>query len=178
MADSTGLTGFVPIAGAAGFQLGNPSALDLTAVIASLEIFGLTSMAAIREKSIALTNYLEDLLLHPPLAEQSHHHNLPYRIITPSSPTERGAQLSVRLKPGLLEGVLKALEDASVVVDERKPDVIRVAPAPLYNTFREVWDFVNIFSAACAKTQAGQVSGSKDATALGGREEKGWAEIK
>ena len=167
----------MPIPGAAGFQLSNPSALDLTAVIASLEIFALTSMGELREKSVALTNYLEDLLLHSSFAEKRED-GLPYRIITPSNTAERGAQLSLLLKPGLLEGVMQILEEAGVVVDVRRPDVIRVAPAPLYNTFSEVWDFVHIFTDACLKSQSGQIKGDQEVMALQGRDAQGWGQIK
>lgn len=169
---------FVPIPGAAGFQVGNPSALALTAVIASLEIFALTSMPKIRAKSVALTSYLEQLLLHPPLPHDFDEGELPYKLITPQDPAQRGAQLSILLRPGLLGGVMKVLEDAGVIVDERKPDVIRVAPAPLYNTFEEVWDFATIFSKACANAQAGLVNSSQDVQGLRGKDDKGWAEIK
>ncbi|KAF6233755.1 hypothetical protein HO173_007967 [Letharia columbiana] len=169
---------FIPIPGAAGWQVGNPSALALTAVIASLEIFALTDMATIRAKSKTMTAYLEDLLLHPPSANSHYKKHLPYQIITPSNQEERGAQLSVRLEPGLLEGVMRFLEDAGVIVDERRPDVIRVAPAPLFNTFNEVWDFVTIFTSACSEAQAGRVHGSQEAAALKGRDQTGWAEIK
>lgn len=141
---------FVPRPGTAGFQVSNPSILDLTAVIASLEVFHMTSMANLRAKSVSLTKYLETLLLHHPVdappAEK------PFTIITPQHPNERGAQLSVKLKPGsLLEPVLEELESNGVVVDERKPDVIRIAPTPLYNTFVDVWDFAQIFLEACRK---------------------------
>lgn len=168
--------GFIPISGAAGFQVGNPSALDLTAVLASLEIFELTSMAAIRTKSLAMTKYLEDLLLqYPPAIAQSGNGGL-YHIITPSGPAERGAQLSVRLRIGLLAGVMKVLEDAGVVVDERKPDVVRVAPTSLYNTYSEVWEFVQIFKLACRKAEAGLVDDGEHAVAFQGKE-KGWAPV-
>ncbi len=169
---------FVPIEGAAGFQVGNPSTLALTAVIASLEIFALTSMTTIRAKSVTLTGYLEELLLHPPLHHNGDEEELPYRLITPQDPAERGAQLSVLLRPGLLEGVMKDLEDASVIVDERKPDVIRVAPAPLYNSFEEVWHFAKIFNAACLRAQAGLSNDSHETVGLKGDEDKGWAAIK
>lgn len=168
----------MPIPGAAGFQVGNPSALVLTAVIASLEIFALTSMTSIRAKSVALTKYLEELLLRPPLANDFEGKDLPYHIITPSDPSQRGAQLSVRLRPGLLEGVMEHLEKAGVIVDERKPDVIRVAPAPLYNTFEEVWDFVNIFITGCSKAQKGQINGHQEVQSLKGKDDKGWAQVK
>ncbi|KAL8728330.1 MAG: hypothetical protein Q9166_005473 [cf. Caloplaca sp. 2 TL-2023] len=101
-----------------------------------------------------------------------------YWVITPAGPRERGAQLSIRLKPGLLEGVMAELEEQGVVVDERKPDVIRVAPAPLYNTFSEVWMFVAIFQKACSKAYEGQAQQSNGSTAFAGIEDKGWAQIK
>ncbi|KAI9368822.1 pyridoxal phosphate-dependent transferase [Aspergillus egyptiacus] len=139
---------FVPQPGAAGYQLSNPSVLDMNAVVASLEIFNRTSMVQIREKSLKLTGYLEHLLLTYPLDGLS---DKPFAIITPSNPSERGAQLSLRLPPDLLDKILETLEEHAVVVDERKPDVIRVAPAPLYNTYEEVWQFSQIFLEACRK---------------------------
>lgn len=160
----------MPITGAAGFQLGNPSVLATTALLASLEIFGLTSMTSIRARSMALTGYLEDLLLATSQEE-------PYKIITPSSPVERGAQLSLRLNSGLLAGVMKHLEDSGVVVDERKPDVIRVAPAPLYNSFCDVWDFVHFFKEACHTAQKWHLDYHAEATMIQGKREKGWSQI-
>ncbi|KAL4998005.1 pyridoxal phosphate-dependent transferase [Aspergillus recurvatus] len=138
---------FVPQAGAAGYQLSNPSVLDMNAVIASLELFNRTSMAKVRQKSLILTGYLEHLLTYPldGVSEK------PFSVITPSSPSERGAQLSLRLAPGLLDSILETLEEHAIVIDERKPDVIRVAPAPLYNTYEEVWQFCQIFQEACRK---------------------------
>ena len=142
---------FVPIPGAQGYQVGNASALALSALIASLEVFGLAKMSEIRQKSLLLTQYLQELLLYNLTASFSE--GAPYRIITPLNPEERGAQLSVQLQPGLLTGVMEILEDECVVLDERKPDVIRVAPAPLYNTFRDVWNFSQIFQGACEQVQ-------------------------
>ena len=135
-------------------------------------------MADLRAKSIDMTNYLEDLLLHPPALDGVDEENMPYRIITPHDASERGAQLSVRLQPGLLDGVMKVLEEAGVIVDERKPDVIRVAPVPLYNRFVEVWDFVVIFSQACVRAGKGQIKHEAEAQGLKGPDEKGWATIK
>lgn len=137
---------FVPQSGAAGYQLSNPSVLDMNAVVASLELFNRTSMSEIRQRSLQLTGYMEHLLLQYPLDGLSER---PFTIITPSNPSERGAQLSLRLTPGLLDDVLVTLEEHAVVIDERKPDVIRVAPAPLYNTYEEVWQFCHIFLEAC-----------------------------
>jgi kynureninase len=136
---------FVPIPGASGFQLSNPSALDMTSVMASLDVFALTSMDALRERSLRLTAYLEARLLRYGDEEP------PYTIITPANPAERGAQLSVLLKPGLLENVLHYIEERGVVVDERKPDVLRIAPAPLYNSFHDIHRFIIIFHEACRK---------------------------
>jgi len=138
---------FVPRPGAAGYQLSNPSALDLSAIVASLEIFNETSMSALRKKSLDLTKYLEDLLTQ--ILSDSEFKSSPFTVITPQNPEERGAQLSIRLQPGLLDSVLDYLSDNGVVVDERKPDVIRVAPAPLYNTYEDVWKFCQVFSDAC-----------------------------
>jgi kynureninase len=139
---------FVPISGASGFQLSNPSALDMTSVMASLDVFSQTTMDALRQRSLRLTGYLEARLLSYAGGEA------PYTIITPSNPAERGAQLSVLLKPELLDNVLHYLEENGVVVDERKPDVLRVAPAPLYNSFLDVHRFIVIFHEACRRAIA------------------------
>lgn len=136
---------YVPIPGASGFQLSNPSALDMTSVMASLDVFSMTSMEALRERSLRLTGYLEARLLRYEDGDP------PYTIITPSNPAERGAQLSVLLRPGLLDSVLEFIEQNGVVVDERKPDVIRVAPAPLYNSFYDVHRFTLVFHEACKR---------------------------
>ncbi|KAF4545028.1 putative kynureninase protein [Lasiodiplodia theobromae] len=138
---------FVPIPGAAGFQLSNPSALDTTALLASLSVFAKTSVADLRAKSLRLTAYLEHLLFTPTGDADAR----PYSLITPRNPDERGAQLSLLLRPGLLERVMEELEHKGVVVDERRPDVVRVAPAPLYNGFADVWRFVDVFREACRK---------------------------
>lgn len=122
----------------------------MTAVIASLDIFNQTSMRQLRHKSLQLTGYLEQLLLSYPLDDPELPLGArPFTIITPSDPAQRGAQLSLRLEPGLLSIVQEQLEASGVVVDERKPDVIRVAPAPLYNSYSDVWEFCQIFFKAC-----------------------------
>ncbi|RAO70208.1 uncharacterized protein BHQ10_006220 [Talaromyces amestolkiae] len=143
---------FVPQEGAAGYQISNPSVLDLSAVASSLEIFNQATMPALRQKSLELTGYLEHLLLKYPLDDPSTSNDKdqrPFTIITPSDPSSRGAQLSILLQPGLLDKVLEILEEEGVVIDERKPNVVRVAPAPLYNTFTDVWEFHRVFVLAC-----------------------------
>ncbi|KAK0711373.1 pyridoxal phosphate-dependent transferase [Lasiosphaeris hirsuta] len=135
---------FHPVAGAAGFQLSNPSILDITSLSASLEVFGLAGgMQPLRKKSLRLTAYLETLL-----AGMKEEDKAMFRIITPSDPRQRGAQLSILLADGLLGIVMSTLEARGVIADERKPDVIRVAPAPLYNTFEDCVRFVQVFSLA------------------------------
>lgn len=100
-------------------------------------------MAELRKKSVLMTAYLEYLLL-----EGTSDETRPFRIITPSDHEARGAQLSLLLKPGLLQNVSKKLQEAGVVCDKREPGVVRVAPVPLYNTFSEVWTFVQQFKSA------------------------------
>ncbi|KNG86873.1 putative kynureninase [Aspergillus nomiae NRRL 13137] len=132
-----------PIPGAGGWQLSNPSAIDLASLCASLSVFDETSMAELRKKSVMLTAYLEHLLLKDTTDETR-----PFRIITPLDPEARGAQLSLLLKPGLLQNVSQKLQEGGIVCDKREPGVVRVAPTPLYNTFTDVWKFVSYFKAA------------------------------
>ncbi|KAF2760945.1 kynureninase [Pseudovirgaria hyperparasitica] len=148
---------FHPRAGAAGYQLSNPSALDISSVMASLSVFNETSMPELRSKSLKVTKFLEDLLVHRPCRTDRSDANA-YEIITPMNPAERGAQISVKVKPGFLDTVMEVLEAEGVVVDERQPDVVRVAPAPLYNNHRDVWDFHVAFEKAleAATAKAGE----------------------
>lgn len=141
---------FRPAPGASGFQLSNPSAADLASLSAALSVFGRTSMAALRSKSLVLTAYAEHLLKGILAGVNGGgggggEKEPPFRILTPENPLERGAQLSVLLRPGLLERVGAALKSGGVVCDQRKPDVIRVAPVPMYCTFSDVWMFMKIF---------------------------------
>ncbi len=139
---------FVPTPGAQGFQLSNPSAVDLTCLSATLSVFNKTSIRALRSKSLLLTAYAEYLLKQ--MLDRTPD---AFEIITPADPLQRGAQLSVLLREGLLDPVSTALVDAGVVCDKRKPGIIRVAPAPLYNTFSDVWHFMEIFEQAVRPSQ-------------------------
>ncbi|PHH69501.1 hypothetical protein CDD80_6694 [Ophiocordyceps camponoti-rufipedis] len=131
---------FVPSPGASGFQLSNPSAIDLASLAGALSVFSRTSMRELRSKALVLTAYLEHLLLSDG--------EPPFRILTPSDPAQRGTQLSILLREGLLEPVSQALEENGVMCDKRKPDVIRLAPVPLYCSFHDVWAFVQILRSA------------------------------
>ncbi|KAL1311416.1 hypothetical protein AAFC00_001578 [Neodothiora populina] len=169
---------FTPIPGAAGFQLSNPSVGDMTFLRASLDVFNMTSMKGMREKSLKLTRYLEQLLHEMEIDKGT------FEIITPSDPKQRGAQLSLRLAPGMLDEVMKVLEAQGVVIDERRPDVIRVGPAPLYNNFSDVLRFVNVFKEACVQAagmrqrRASSMSGAtRPVMHEVGGEKRGWSEI-
>jgi kynureninase len=127
---------FRPIPGAEGWQLGNPPVLALAALRASLEIFDEVGIAALREKSMTLTAYLEFLL------EQ--HCSRSFSIITPRDPRQRGSQLSLRLH-NKERAVCDALKERGVICDWREPDILRVAPVPLYNSFSDAYNFVEEF---------------------------------
>jgi kynureninase len=133
--------GFRPMPGVDGWQLSNVPIFQSAAHLASLEIFSETSISTLRKKSLLLTGYLEFLLY------QITNHEKHFRIITPANPQERGCQLSILM---LTNGksVFKKLTKAGVITDWREPDVIRVAPVPLYNSFEEVYQFVEIFKKA------------------------------
>ena len=130
---------FQAAAGAAAWQLSNPSIFAAAPLLASLEVFRAAGPARLREKSIALTGYLETLLA--PLAAD-------LKIITPRNPGQRGCQLSLRVRGGAGRGrqVFEALTQRRVVVDWRAPDIIRVAPVPLYNGFEDACRFAAILS--------------------------------
>jgi kynureninase len=121
---------FDPIPGAEGWQLSNPPILQLAALRASMEIFDEATMPAIRKKSEHLTGYLEFLLDRLPAGS--------CEIITPREPHRRGSQLSLRVKRDA-KGLVEKLSADRVICDFREPDIVRLAPAPLYNTFTDVW---------------------------------------
>ncbi|KAG5987357.1 Kynureninase 1 [Claviceps pusilla] len=138
---------FVPTPGAAGYQLSNPSALDLAALSGALSVFDKTTMHDIRSKSLVMTAYAE-FLLDQMLEETKSDPTPLFTILTPRDPLQRGTQLSVLLRDGLLDKVSAALEENGAICDKRKPNVIRVAPVPLYTRFEDVWAYVQILRRA------------------------------
>lgn len=122
---------FVPREGAAGWQVSNPPILALTPLKAALALFDEAGMPALRAKSVRLTDYLLWLLDRLP--------NGSVEVLTPLDPGRRGCQLSLRVRDG--RSLLQHLNAAAIVCDFREPDVIRVAPTPLYNSFHDVWRF-------------------------------------
>lgn len=134
---------FVPNPGVESWMLSNVNVLSTAAHLAALKVFDLTSMEALRKKSISLTGYLEFLLSGDPLI------NAHVAILTPTNPLERGCQLSLYIaKNG--RRIFEGLSANGVIADWREPNVLRVAPAPLYNSFQEVYRFYELFKAQVA----------------------------
>ncbi|SFK91046.1 kynureninase [Lysobacter sp. cf310] len=137
---------FVPTPGAEGWQLSNPPILGLAPLRASLDLFDRVGMPALRAKSLRLTGYLE-ALIRDRLSET-------LQIATPADPAQRGCQLSLRVIGGRgLSGrdagraLFDHLAANGVLGDWREPDVIRISPAPLYNTHADVLRFVRAVEA-------------------------------
>lgn len=136
--------GFVPISSAEGWGLSTPSPILFASLKASLEIFSDAGMQTLQEKARLLSSYMYFLLsginekLSRPLIQ----------IITPDKESQRGCQISILM---LAHGraVFEYLTEQGIFADWREPDVIRVAPAPLYNTFEEVWQFAKHLERAC-----------------------------
>ncbi|HEV7645046.1 MAG TPA: kynureninase [Pyrinomonadaceae bacterium] len=126
---------FKPMAGAEGWQISNPPILQMAALRASLEVFAEAGMPALVEKSRKLTGYLEYLL--DEIGDER------ISVITPRDPAQRGCQLSIRVKDAD-KTLYQKISEGGVLADWREPDVIRVAPAPLYNSFADVFKFAEI----------------------------------
>lgn len=123
---------FDVLTGAEGWQLSNPPILSMAAIRASLDVFAEAGFGNIRKKAIKLTGFLEFLV------DELKNENI--SIITPRNPEERGCQLSIQVKNADRK-LHTELTKAGVISDWREPDVIRVAPAPLYNSFEDVFHF-------------------------------------
>ncbi len=130
---------FHAMAGAEGWQLSNPPILALAPLRASMEIFSEAGMERLRAKSVSLTSYMEFLLRQ--------NHSAKFSIITPCEPERRGAQLSIRLTD-LGREICDRLAAEGVIGDWREPDTYRLAAVPLYNSYRDVFRFVEKFVAA------------------------------
>jgi kynureninase len=129
--------GFHPMRGAAGWQLSNAQVLSFAAHKAGLDLFAEAGMTALREKSLRLTAYLEFII------DEINRKGARFQIITPRDPAQRGAQLS------LLTGadgrqLFDRLTQSGVIADWREPNVIRLAPVPMYVSFEDVWRFGEI----------------------------------
>jgi len=130
---------FRAMCGADGWQLSNPSIVSLAVLRASMDVFHKAGMERLRAKSVSLTSYLEFLL------NQNESHT--FSIITPREKERRGAQLSIRIRQNG-RALCERLAREGIVGDWREPDTFRVAPVPLYNSYRDVFRFVERFAAA------------------------------
>ena len=132
---------FIPARGAEGWQVSNPPILAMAPLRAALELFDAAGIEALRRKSRQLTAYLEYLLERIPADA--------YRVVTPRDPDARGCQLSLSTR---VEGraLLKVLKSEGLVGDFREPDVLRLAPVPLYNCCIEVYQAARILETAAA----------------------------
>ena len=128
---------FHPIPGAEGWQLSNPPILSMAAIMASLDIFDEAGMDRLVAKSRKLTGYTEFLIKE--IKSDA------IELITPADPSQRGCQLSIRVK-GADKVLFDNITKAGVIADWREPDVIRIAPVPLYNSFEDVFHFAGILS--------------------------------
>lgn len=126
---------FDPLPGAEAWQLSNPPILAMASAWAALKLFDEIGMEKLRIKAIALTGYLEYLI--------NSISNSSISIITPSSPSQRGSQLSIKLNDADNSLFQKITKDG-VIADWREPNVIRVAPVPMYNSFEDVFNFYRI----------------------------------
>ncbi len=124
---------FHPMVGAEGWQLSNPPILALAPLRASMEIFSEAGIDRLRTKSISLTGYMEFLLAQKASSK--------FSVITPQEPERRGAQLSIRI-PQNGRALCAKLEEEGVIGDWREPDIFRVAAVPLYNSYQDVYRFV------------------------------------
>jgi kynureninase len=113
---------FSPIPGAQAWQLSNPPIFQMAALRASMELFDRTTMPALRRKGDALTSYLEGVLKDAGV-----------ELLTPP---ERGSMLTARFPKA--RALVEALQERGAVVDFRPPDIVRITPAPLYNSFSDV----------------------------------------
>jgi len=122
--------GFVPRGDASGWQLSCPPVLALAPLGPALDLIDQAGPDRLREKSVRLTAYLEWLLALKPDGA--------WKILTTSDPDRRGAQLSLRIR-GEPAAFQARLQEAGIIGDFREPDVLRLAPAPLFNTYHDVW---------------------------------------
>jgi kynureninase len=121
---------FVPQPGAAGWQASNPAILAMAPLRASLALFDEVGIDRLRERSLRLTAVLERELSATELVD----------IVTPADPAARGAMLCLRVRtPGRGKAMEHALAARGVVLDYREPDILRLAPVPLYTTFHDIW---------------------------------------
>ncbi|XP_076016210.1 kynureninase [Genypterus blacodes] len=141
--------------GVSSFRLSNQPILLVCTLQASLEVFNMTSMRELRRKSILLTGYLE-LMIRRLYTKDPKQPDKPYiHILTPSDPQQRGCQLSLMFSVPI-QNIFHELEKRGVFSDMREPNVLRIAPVPLYNSFSDVHRFIETLGAALTATGQNQ----------------------
>ncbi|XP_027622828.1 kynureninase [Tupaia chinensis] len=129
--------------GVSGFRISNPPMLLVCSLQASLEIFKEATLKALRRKSILLTGYLEYMIKYYYSKDETETGKPVVDIITPSCIEDRGCQLTLAFSvPN--KDIFQELQKRGVVCDKRDPNGIRVAPVPLYNSFHDVYKFINV----------------------------------
>ena len=136
--------GFEPMPGAEGWQLSNAPVLGMAVQLASLEIFEEAGMDRIGTKRDLMTAFTEFVIED---ISEKNKEKCTFELITPKDKTQRGAQLSIQAK-GQGKALFNALSDLGVVADWREPNVIRIAPAPLYNSYEDCYWFGQLLEQA------------------------------
>ena len=135
-----------PPASADAWQVSNPPIFSLSPVRTSLELFDKVGIGVLRDRSVRLTAYLEKSLAQI-LPERA------LQLITPADPNRRGAQLSLRIGAGTAGELARRLRhEFGVIADAREPDVLRLAPVPLYSTYHDCWRAVEALARAVPET--------------------------
>lgn len=128
-----------PLSGAQAFQQSNPSVLSVVSLQGSLDLFTMAGMDRLRNKSVRLTKFLEDLLIK---------HCKSIQIITSADPRYRGCQLSLLFPNDCVKRIHERITSKGIICDVREPNVMRIAPVPLYNSFKDVFQFVEALKEA------------------------------
>ncbi len=128
---------FIPFGGANSWQVSTPSILAMLPLIASLQIYKLAGINNLRKKSELQTAFLSELL-------EKLEGN--FSVITPIHPQERGCQISIKIHNHDASLFLQKLFQNNIICDFRSPDIIRITPSPLYNSFTEIYQFVLRFA--------------------------------
>jgi kynureninase len=130
------------------WQVSNPPILAMTPVLTSVRLFDRVGMAALRERSVRLTGYLERVL-ETVTADRA------ITVVTPREANRRGCQLSLRVdSPGGAHELARVLRhDHGVITDAREPDIVRMAPVPLYSTYHDCWRAVDALASAVKPTR-------------------------
>lgn len=146
---------FHPARGADGWALSNPPILSLAPLEASLELFDEATMPALRAKGLALSEYARRTIDHAvAAADPGPSGEAPVTVITPAEPERRGCQVSMLVRHDA-RGFQRSLQRDGVIADFREPNIVRIAPVPLYNCFHDLWRFGRVLRTHMGARPAG-----------------------